>query len=60
MIACRIDRAIAAKLGFDFGWTVKVACYTDIAPAFERKVIEEMADGSRKVIDLQREGQGAA
>lgn len=46
-----IDKAIAAKLGFDCNWAVKVGSYTDITPTFERKVVEEMPDGSRKVVN---------
>ncbi|MCE5322937.1 hypothetical protein LLG46_06440 [bacterium] len=59
------DKAIAAKLGFDYGWSAKVGCYTDISPTFERKVIEQMPDGSRKVIDshgvilLEKDGAGS-
>ncbi|MDP6179450.1 MAG: hypothetical protein QGG48_06115 [Desulfatiglandales bacterium] len=45
------DAAIAKKLGFDFNWG---NCFTPIIqmlPPFEEKILEEMPDGSYKVID---------
>lgn len=44
---------VVRKLGFDFGWADSL-CFTpkvDLDPAFERKVIEELPDGTRKVIN---------
>lgn len=50
------DRAIGQKLGFDFNW---LSTYSPISsfsivslyPAFERKILEELPDGSQKVLD---------
>jgi uroporphyrinogen decarboxylase len=45
------DKAISKKLGFDYNY---YRCYhvnTDIIPGFESKVVEELPDGSRKVLD---------
>jgi len=56
------DREISALLGFDFGYYCTVAPKCCIYPAFEREVIEECPDGSRKernasgVIELVRDG----
>jgi uroporphyrinogen decarboxylase len=46
-----IDRSITKKLGFDFNW---YSCYhsrTSLFPYFERKIIEVMEDGTRKVMN---------
>jgi len=45
------DELISKKLGFDFGW---YTCYHPtilLSPTFERKVLEVMPDGSRKVLN---------
>ena len=44
-----IDKVIAAKLGFDFCWTTVFSANRGLFPGFERKLIEESADGFRKV-----------
>ena len=46
--------AVAAKLGFDFDWFTVAMPRTGmnlLYPPFERKVIEELPDGGRKVLD---------
>jgi len=45
------DRAIAARLGFDFNW--QNMFYTDggLTPGFESKVVAEFPDGSRHVLN---------
>lgn len=49
------EKAISNKLGFDFNWFNVVRDNSDVLssiyPPFERKVIEEMADGSKKVMN---------
>lgn len=56
------DRRISTKLGFDFNW---YSCYhanTSLFPSFENKVIEDLPDGGRKVLNsdgvtiLEKEG----
>jgi hypothetical protein len=47
------ERALAAKLGFDFGWGTAVRSAFFLYPAFERRVLEETPDGYRKVVDEQ-------
>jgi hypothetical protein len=49
----RAERTVAGKLGFDFGWGTAVNGVTVLFPAFERKVLEEYPDGSRKVVNEQ-------
>lgn len=45
-----IDFEIGKKLGFDFNWfNCFISDYT-LYPAFEKKVLEELADGSVKVL----------
>jgi hypothetical protein len=39
------------RLGFDFGWGGGVGATNGLNPAFERKVLEELPDGSKKVRD---------
>ena len=40
------------RLGFDFGWGCGVfGCNTSLNPVFERKVVEELPDGTMKVRD---------
>ncbi len=59
------ERAIALKLGFDFNWYSTCPVNAGLFPAFEAKVLEVFADGSKKmqndegVIVLQREGAGS-
>ncbi|MGI6705647.1 MAG: hypothetical protein ACOX6S_05120 [Clostridia bacterium] len=56
------ENAIARKLGFDFNWFTVFSPNTGLFPGFEPKVIEELPDGFRKVLNsdgvivLQREG----
>jgi hypothetical protein len=47
------ERRLAAKLGFDFGWSTAVRGAFFLYPAFERRVLEETPDGYRKVADEQ-------
>jgi hypothetical protein len=49
------DRAIAAKLGFDFNWQNMFYPATGLVPAFESRVVETYPDGSRAVLN----GDGA-
>ncbi len=46
-----VDAALAAKLGFDFNWQCMVYPNTGLRPAFEARVVEEYADGSRAVLN---------
>ena len=54
--------AIATRLGFDFNWYTTYGAQTNLLPAFESRVLEELPDGFRKVLDgegaivLQKEG----
>ncbi len=49
--ACE-HRQFCRKLGFDFGWGDSgIGTNMGLAPAFEKKVIEEMPDGSKKVMN---------
>jgi hypothetical protein len=56
------DAAIATKLGFDLNWNNCFSPHTRLWPPIEPKVIEELSDGSRKVLDgdgvvvLQKDG----
>ncbi len=50
-----IDRAIAARLGFDFGWGSVFGPFLDLRPGFRRRVIAAFPDGSRHVLN----GDGA-
>lgn len=43
------DAEISRTLGFDFNWGGAYHAGTRLWPAFERKVVEEFADGSRHV-----------
>ena len=51
----RAEQAISSKLGFDFNWFAVVRDQSDVLssvfPLFESKVLEEMPDGSKKVIN---------
>jgi uroporphyrinogen decarboxylase len=48
------DVVVSQKLGFDFNWYSVMHCNTHLVPGFEREVVEELADGSKKV----RNGDG--
>ncbi len=56
------ESAIATRLGFDFNWYTTYGAQTNLLPAFEPRVLEELPDGFRKVLDgegaivLQKEG----
>lgn len=49
------EKAISAKLGFDFNWFTairdKSSILSAIYPLFDRQVLEELADGSKKVLN---------
>jgi uroporphyrinogen decarboxylase len=44
-----VDRAISAKLGFDFNWQTMFYTNHGPRPPFERQVIKEFPDGSKHV-----------
>ena len=46
-----IDAQIGEKLGFDFGWYNCFHPETRLLPPFAEKVIEELPDGGRAVLD---------
>jgi uroporphyrinogen decarboxylase len=46
-----IDRAISAKLGFDFNWSTNFGCEVDLFPPFEPRLIKELPDGGRHVLN---------
>ena len=56
------DFAIARKLGFDFCWGQSLFPNVGLLPGFEEEVVEELPDGSRKVLNkdgaivLQKDG----
>ena len=56
---------ITTRLGFDFGWAHCLTPNTGLLPSFERKVLEELPDGFRKIlasdgtIILERKGAGS-
>ncbi|MHB9071276.1 MAG: uroporphyrinogen decarboxylase family protein [Sedimentisphaerales bacterium] len=60
-----VDKQISDKLGFDFGWYNCFSPATGLLPAFEEKVIEELSDGTQKVLDsngaivLRKSGAGS-
>jgi uroporphyrinogen decarboxylase len=60
-----VDQAIGNKLGFDLNYYTTLAPNAALLPAFERQVIEELPDGSKKILDpegaveLFREGAGS-
>jgi uroporphyrinogen decarboxylase len=45
------DAAITQKLGFDFNWANCFSPLTRLLPEIEEKVLEELPDGSRKVLN---------
>lgn len=47
------EERVSRKLGFDFGWAHVVTSATELYPAFERRVLEQLPDGSRKVVNEQ-------
>jgi hypothetical protein len=57
-----IDTLISQKLGFDFNWYRCFHPRTQLFPPFEPQLVEELPDGSRKILNdegvivLQREG----
>ena len=46
-----VDVAISRKLGFDFDWSNCFSPITRLLPPIEERVIEELPDGARKVLD---------
>jgi uroporphyrinogen decarboxylase len=60
-----IDKQIGDKLGFDFGWYNCFSPAIGLLPAFDEKVIEELPDGTTKVLDcngaivLRKAGAGS-
>jgi hypothetical protein len=46
-----VDAAITQKLGFDFNWANCFSPLTRLLPEIEEKVLEELPDGSRKVLN---------
>jgi hypothetical protein len=59
------DAALAAQLGFDFNWYSVFHPVGGLSPAFESRVLEELPDGTRKVLGgdgvvyLARDGAGS-
>ena len=47
------DQSVMKKLGFDFNWSCCKGGHTGLLPAFEEKLLEEKADGSRIIRDHQ-------
>lgn len=45
------DQTIGARLGFDFNWYHTLGPNSDLIPKFEQKVLEELPDGMRKVLN---------
>lgn len=46
-----VDLAISHRLGFDFGWNMAFSPKWGLYPPIEERVIEELPDGSRKVLN---------
>ena len=46
-----IDKTIGDKLGFDFNWYNCFQPMTSLYPEFEERLIEQMPDGSRKIVN---------
>lgn len=44
------QRELDALLGWDCCWTTKNACNTRLMPAFERKVLDVLPDGSQRIL----------
>lgn len=47
------DSVISAKLGFDHDYHCMMGVNTFLRPAFEEKVIEELPDGTRKILNYE-------
>ena len=47
------DAVLGRKLGFDFNWYSAFHPDTHLRPLFEREVLEELPDGSRKVLNTE-------
>jgi hypothetical protein len=47
------DVEVSRRLGFDFNYYCVMHCQTHIEPGFERKEIEELPDGSKKVLNAE-------
>jgi hypothetical protein len=45
------DRHIGGLLGFDGNWSLAIGAETRLDPPFEQRVLEELPDGGRKVLD---------
>lgn len=45
------DNAVMKKLGFDFNWNSCFSSRTGLFPYFERKLLEDLGNGKRKIID---------
>ena len=46
-----VDKSIGDKLGFDFNWYNCFHLDCGLRPEFDRKVIKELPDGSKHVLD---------
>jgi len=46
-----VDDEVSGQLGFDFNWSTCFSPNSRLAPPIERKVLEQMADGRRKVLN---------
>ena len=57
-----VDKAIGDRLGFDGNYYTTIGANSDIKPHFQPRVLEELPDGSRKVLNghgvviIQKEG----
>lgn len=57
--------SINQKLGFDFNWFSTFFYHGSLCPPFERKVLEELPDGSKKVmnsygvVEMEKPGAGS-
>ncbi len=45
------DRRITKLLGFDANWSLAIGADLGLDPPFEKKLLEELPDGGRKVLD---------
>jgi uroporphyrinogen decarboxylase len=45
------DVVVSRKLGFDFNWYAVMHCNTHLKPGFKRKVVRELPDGSKHVLN---------
>lgn len=46
-----VDQKLDQKIGWDFNWYCTFAPITGLMPAFERKVLETLPDGTQKVLN---------